>query len=283
MLQLGKVYTLQVIEFADFGVYLGASPSASDAERVLLPRRHVPEGAAIGDSLRVFLYLDSEDRPVATTRMPTATVGQFAFLPVVDRNAVGAFLDWGLEKDLLVPFMEQHRPMEEGRSYLVYIYVDKVHSRIVASSKIDKFLDDDKPHRFNTGQPVDLIIANSTDLGFKAIVNHSHWGVLHSADVSQRLSFGQSIKGYIRHVRPDGRIDLSLRPAVEVVDEHGAVIVAYLKKQGGFAPVHDKSSPEDIFRVFGISKAAFKKSIGRLYKQGVIDLRPDGIQLCTEA
>lgn len=278
MLQLGKVYTLQVIEFADFGVYLGAG----EAERVLLPRRHVPAGTAIGDDLRVFLYLDSEDRPVATTKMPAATVGQFAFLPVVDCNPVGAFLDWGLEKDLLVPFMEQHRPMEEDRSYLVYIYVDKVHGRIVASSKIDKFLDDDKPHRFNAGEPVDLIIANSTDLGFKAIINHGHWGVLHSADVSQRLSFGQSIKGYIRHVRPDGRIDLSLRPAVEVLDDQGALIVTYLKKHGGFAPIHDKSSPEEIARVFRLSKAAFKKSIGRLYKQGVIEIRPDGIQLCAE-
>lgn len=279
MLQLGKVYTLQVVENADFGVYLGAG----EGERVLLPRRHVPATTAIGDELRVFVYLDSEDRPVATTTMPTATVGQFAYLPVADRNAVGAFLDWGLEKDLLVPFMEQHRPMEEEHSYLVYIYVDKVHGRIVASSKIDKFLDDDKPHRFNAGQPVDLIIANSTDLGFKAIINHSHWGVLHSAEVSQRLSFGQSIRGYIKHVRPDGRIDLSLRPAVEVLDEHGAAIVAYLKKQGGFAPVHDKSSPDDIARLFRISKAAFKKSIGRLYKQGVIDIRPDGIQLMAQS
>lgn len=279
MLQLGKVYTLQVVEFADFGVYLGAG----EGERVLLPRRHVPAGTAIADELRVFVYLDSEDRPVASTKMPTATVGQFAYLPVVDRNEVGAFLDWGLEKDLLVPFMEQHRPMEEERSYLVYIYVDKVHGRIVASSKIDKFLDDDKPHRFNAGQSVDLIIANSTDLGFKAIINHSHWGVLHSAEVSQRLSFGQSIAGYVKHVRPDGRIDLSLRPAVEILDEHGAAIVAYLKKQGGFAPVHDRSSPEEIARLFRISKAAFKRCIGRLYKQGVIEIRPDGIQLCSVA
>jgi predicted RNA-binding protein (virulence factor B family) len=279
MLQPGKVYTLQVIEFADYGVYLGAG----DGDRVLLPRRHVPAGTAVGDDIQVFVYLDSEDRPVATTQTPHAMVGQFAYLPVVDRNAVGAFLDWGLEKDLLVPFMEQHRPMEEERSYLVYIYVDKVHGRIVASSKIDKFLDDDKPHRFNAGQPVDLIIANSTDLGFKAIINHQHWGVLHSADVSQRLSFGQSIKGFIKHVRPDGRIDLSLRPAVDVLDEQGAVIVAYLKKQGGFAPVHDKSSPDEIARLFRLSKAAFKKSIGRLYKQGVIDIRPDGIQLTAQS
>lgn len=279
MLQLGKVYALQVVENAYFGVYL----EAEEGERVLLPRRHVPATTAIGDELRVFVYLDSEDRQVATTTMPTATVGQFAYLPVADRNAVGAFLDWGLEKDLLVPFMEQHRPMAEEHSYLVYIYVDKVHGRIVASSKIDKFLDDDKPHRFNAGQPVDLIIANSTDLGFKAIINHSHWGVLHSAEVSQRLSFGQSIRGYIKHVRPDGRIDLSLRPAFEVLDEHGAAILAYLKKQGGFAPVHDKSSPDDIARLFRISKAAFKKSIGRLYKQGVIDIRPDGIQLMAQS
>ncbi|OFE13537.1 GntR family transcriptional regulator [Pseudohongiella acticola] len=279
MLQLGKVYTLQVLELADIGVYL----ETGEADRLLLPRRQVPTGTAIGDSLRVFVYLDSEDRPVASMRMPVACVGQFAYLPVVDCNAVGAFLDWGLEKDLLVPFMEQHRPMEEGRSYLVYIYVDKVHGRIVASSKIDKFLDDDKPHRFNAGQPVDLIIANSTDLGFKAIINHNHWGVLHHADVTGRLSFGQSIQGYIRHVRPDGRIDLSLRPAAEVLDEHGSLIVAYLEKQGGFAPIHDKSSPAEIARVFKLSKSAFKKTIGRLYKQGVIDIRSDGIQLSPDA
>lgn len=279
MLQLGKTYTLQVVELTDIGVYLGAGGD----ERVLLPRRHVPASVAVGDDLRVFVYLDSEDRPVATTKVPTATVGQFAYLPVVDRNAVGAFLDWGLEKDLLVPFMEQHRPMEEEHSYLVYIYVDKVHGRIVASSKIDKFLDDDKPHRFQAGQAVDLIIANNTDLGLKAIINHNHWGLLHSTEVSQRLSFGQSIKGYIKHVRPDGRIDLALRPAVEVLDEHGAAIVSYLKKQGGFAPVHDKSSPDEIARLFRISKAAFKKSIGRLYKQGVIEIRPDGIKLSATA
>lgn len=274
-MQPGRIYTLQVIELSDFGAYL----ATGDGDRVLLPRRNMPADIAVGVSLKVFVYLDSDDRPVATMRMPLATVGQFAFLKVIDRNAVGAFLDWGLDKDLLVPFMEQHRPMEEGRSYLVYIYVDKVHQRIVASSRVEKFLDDDKPHRFRAGQEVDLIIANSTDLGLKAIINHSHWGLLHTSEISERLSFGQSIKGYVRHVRPDGRIDLALKPAVQVLDEHGEKIVSYLRKQGGFAAVHDKSSPEQISKLFGFSKAAFKKSIGRLYKNGIIEIGQNGIRL----
>lgn len=275
MIQLGKRYTLRITETADIGVYV----DAENLGKVLLPRRHVPPGAVVGSQVDVFLYLDSEDRLVATTRVPTAMVGEFAYLPVVDVNNAGAFLDWGLEKDLLVPYPEQHKPMKEGQSYLVYLYVDRVHGRMVASSKIDKFLDDERPHRFRAGQAVDLIIANSTELGHKAIINHSHWGLLHTSDVDQRLSFGQSLRGFIKHVRPDGKIDLSLKSSGEKLDRFAENIVLYLQKNGGSAPLHDKSDPALIEKTLGMSKAAFKKSIGRLYKEGIIELGKTGIKL----
>ncbi len=275
MIQIGRQYTLQIIEATEFGVYL----DAENLGKILLPRKYVPPGRKVDDSVRVFLYLDSEDRPVATTRTPAAMLGEFAYLPVAEVNEVGAFLDWGLEKDLFVPFSEQHRPMESGRSYLVYITLDKYQGRLLASSKIDKFLDDDKPHTFRNGERVNLIIANSTDLGFKAIVNHTHWGMLYKNEVFQRLSFGQSISGFIKFVRPDGRLDLSLQSSYETLDKHAETIRKYLEKHEGFAPVHDKSLPEEIADVFGMSKAAFKKSVGRLYKLGIIEIEKDGIRL----
>jgi predicted RNA-binding protein (virulence factor B family) len=168
--------------------------------------------------------------------------------------------------------------MEAGHSYLVYLYIG-VDGRIAASSKIEKFLDDERPHDFKPQQAVDLIIANSTELGYKAIINHSHWGVLYKNEVHQRLSFGQSIKGYIKHVRPDGKIDLSLQGGQETRDRYSKIILSYLEKQDGFAPVHDKSDPKLISDLFGMSKGAFKKAIGGLYKQRVISSDKAGIRL----
>jgi len=259
----------------DFGVYLNAENLGS----VLLPNKHAPVGLSPGDVVEVFLYLDSEDRPVATTQKPRAQVGEFAYLEVVASTDVGAFLDWGLDKDVLVPFSEQHRPMQVGRSYLVYLYLNNADSRITASSKIDKFLSDDSPHNFKEAQAVQLIIANSTELGFKAIINHSHWGVLYKNEVHQRLSFGQSIGGYIRRIRPDGKIDLTLRGGQETRDQYAKAIENYLIEHGGFAPVHDKSDPQLIAKLFGMSKGAFKKTIGALYKQRVITIEKTGIRL----
>jgi len=233
----------------------------------------------VNDSVEVFLYLDSEDRPLATTQKPKAQVGEFAYLKVLAKTDVGFFLDWGLDKDVLVPFSEQHRPMEVGHFYLVYLYLDKIDDRITASSKIDKFLDDDKPHRFRAKQVVDLIIANSTDLGYKAIVNHSHWGVLYKDDVHQRLSFGETITGYIKYIRPDGRIDLSLQGGKETRDKNENSILNLLKKENGFLAIHDKSDPKLISKLLGMSKSAFKKAIGRLYKQKIIIIEKDGIRL----
>jgi predicted RNA-binding protein (virulence factor B family) len=169
--------------------------------------------------------------------------------------------------------------MEVGHSYLVYLYLDKNDGRIVASSKIDKFLDDERPHNFRPRQAVDLIIANSTDLGYKAIINHSHWGVLYKSDVYERLSFGQSIRGFIKYVRPDGKIDLILQGGKETRDKNAEIIENYLRQQKGFAPLNDKTNPQLITDLFGMSKGAFKKAIGNLYKQRVITIEEDGIRL----
>jgi predicted RNA-binding protein (virulence factor B family) len=278
MIQLGKTYKLTVLSKVGFGCYL----DAENLGEVLLPRKYVPPQLAVGDAIEVFLYLDSEDRPVATTQKPKASVNEFAYLRAVDSTDVGTFLDWGLDKDLLVPFGEQHRPMEVGHSYLVYLYLDKNDGRIVASSKINKFLDDERPHNFRPRQAVNLIIANSTDLGYKAIINHSHWGVLYKSDVYERLSFGQSKRGFIKHIRPDGKIDLILQGGQETRDKNTEIIEKYLRQQNGFAPLHDKSNPQLIADLFGMSKAAFKKAIGNLYKQRIITIGKDGIRLVDE-
>jgi len=275
MVKLGNTHQLRVSKAVDFGFYL----DAQELGDVLLPKKFAPKDLAVGDLLYVFLYLDSEDRPIATTQQPKAKVGEFAFLKAVARTHVGAFLDWGLDKDILVPFAEQHRPIEVDQSYLVYLYLDKHDGRIVASSKIDKFIDDYAPHDFTPQQQVNLLIANSTELGFKAIINNSHWGVLYKNDVFQKLSFGQSKKGFIKRIREDGKIDLSLQGGKETRDKYAKIILNHLEKQQCFAPVHDKSSPEIIADTFGMSKGAFKKAIGGLYKERLISIEKDGIRL----
>ncbi len=275
MITIGKTYKLKAVKKLDFGVYL----DAEELYEVLLPKRYVPRDLEMGDEIEVFLYLDSEDRPIATTEIPKVQLGEFAYLSVIDINNTGAFLDWGLAKDLFVPFGEQHRPMEVGHSYIVYVYLDKVKGRLTASSKIDKFLDDERPHNFTPQQAVKLLIANSTDLGYKAIIENSHWGVLYSNEVHQRLSFGQSVDGFIKRVRDDGKIDLSLQGGKETRDKYERIILGYLKQQGGFAPVHDKTDPKIISDLFGMSKKAFKKAIGSLYKQKIINIEKDGINL----
>ena len=279
MIEIGQYYELDVVKKVDFGFYL----DAEELGNVLLPIKYAPQGLAVGDCLEVFLYLDSEGLPIATTQEPWATVGEFAYLNVVDTTPIGAFLDWGLDKDILVPFAEQHRTMEVDDAYLVYIFINDVDGRIIASSKIEQFLDDDEPHTFKQQQAVDLIIANSTDLGYKAIVNHNHWGVLYKNEVFQRLSFGQNIKGYIKHIRPDGKIDLSLQGGQETREKNTQIILDYLKRKNGFAPINDKTDPEVILELFSMSKAAFKKAIGGLYKQRVIRIEEDGIHLINGA
>jgi predicted RNA-binding protein (virulence factor B family) len=275
MLELGRTHTLAVVKQVEFGFYL----DAKNLGEILLPNRVAPKDTKIGSLVEAFVYLDSEDRAIATTLKPRAQIGEFAYLRVVDTSPYGAFLDWGLDKDLLVPFAEQHKKMEVDRSYLVRLYIDPRDERIVASSKIDKFIKEDQPRHFKTGQAVDLIIANSTELGFKAIINHSHWGVLYKADVFERLSFGQSVKGFIRQIREDGKIDLTLNGGSRSHDKNTQTILNYLKKNNGYAPLHDKTDPATISAELGMSKGAFKKAIGNLYKKKALLLEGDGIRL----
>ena len=275
MIQFGQIHELEVLTITDFGVYL----IAEDSGEILLPNKHIPEALSVGDKISVFLYFDSEDRPVATTQIPNALVGEFAYLKVIDNSPIGAFMDWGLDKDLLVPFSGQHRPMKLDQSYLVYLYLDKINGRIVGSSKVDKYIDKSMPHDFEPGQEVDLIIANSTDLGYKAVINRKHWGVLYENEVFQRLSFGQHIKGFIKQVRPDGKIDLILQIGQTSRDENAQKIISYLEEQNGTALLSDKSDPKLISDLFGMSKGAFKKTIGALYKQKIINIEKDRINI----
>ncbi len=274
MIEIGRTYHLRVVKETEFGVYL----DAENLDEILLPSKHAPDNLSIDDTVEVFLYLDSEDRPIATTQIPKAEVGEFAYLEVKDNTQFGAFLDWGLAKDVLVPFSEQHRPMTVGDYYIVFLYLDN-QDRITATSKIDKIVLEDDQHDFRPQQMVDLIIGNSTELGFKAIVNHSHWGLLYKDEVDQRLRFGQSIQGFIKHIRRDGKIDLSLKSSRQIRDNYSQVIQDYLRDHNGFAPVHDKSPTAQIFDLIGMSKGQFKKAIGGLYKQRVITIEKDGIRL----
>jgi len=275
MLTLGQTYTLQVVKLTEQGAYV----DGEELGEILLPTKYCLPSLAPGDELPVFLYQDSEGRLIVTTQIPKVQVGEFAYLKVVENTDYGSFMDWGLDKDLLVPFGEQHVPMQVDRSYLVYVYLNNADGRITASSKIEKFLDDQAPHDFTPGQPVDLIIANSTELGFKAIINYSHWGLLYKDEVHERLSFGQSRRGFIKFVRSDGKIDLALRQEQETRDQYTLSVLDYLKQHDGFATVHDKTDPEIIQKLFGMSKKSFKKVIGRLYKQRIIEIQDDGIRL----
>ena len=275
MVNIGKYNTLRVIKEVDFGVYLDGEQEGE----ILMPVRYVPKNCKVGDSVDVFLYLDSEDRPVATTEKPYAQVGEFAMLRVKSVNKIGTFLDWGIMKDLLVPFREQKVTMEEERSYLVYIYVDAESKRIVASAKLNKFLNKTVPE-YTVGQQVDLVVESETDLGFKAIINNSHWGILYENEVFEQLDKGLKIKGYIKKIRTDDKIDLSLQPiGYDKVDPISQMILDQLNGVGGFIAVSDKSDAEQVYRVFGISKKSFKQAIGALYKKRLITIGTDGIRL----
>lgn len=279
MIELGKWNTLTVVKTVDFGVYL----DGGEWGEILMPKEYVPLGCGVDDEVSVFVYFDSEDRIVATTERPYVQVGEFAFLKVVGVASMGAFLDWGLRKDLLVPFREQLERMSENRSYLVYAYVDKVSKRIVASSKIDKFLDQIYPD-YEPGQEVDLLIARKTDLGYAVIVNNAHWGLLYDNEIFQRLHIGQRLKGYIRKVREDEKIDVTLQPSgFAKIGGLAEQILARLKDYGGVLDLSDKSEPEEIYRVFGCSKKNYKKALGTLLKQGLVEIGETEVRLRKEA
>lgn len=274
MIKVGQFNKLMVIKEIPFGIYLDGEEWGD----ILLPNKVVPQGTKLNDMLDVFIYFDSEDKIIATTLRPRAKLDSCAFLNVIDVNPVGAFLDWGLDKDLLVPKPEQHRPMEKNKSYIVYLKLDNK-GRIIASSKLDYFLGKSAAD-FEPGDEVSLLIAATTELGTKVIINDSHWGLIHSGDIFQTLSYGKRIRGYIKTVREDGKIDVVLRKVgQDSIHDLAKCILAELNKAGGFLPLHDKSSSLDIQRVFSNSKKSFKSAIGQLYKRGEIIIESNGIRL----
>jgi len=276
MAEIGKLNSLRVVKEVDFGLYLDGG---EDHGEILIPKRYVPEGVKPEDIIEVFIYLDSEDRIIATTEKPYIMVGEFAMLKVVSVTRMGAFLDWGLPKDLLVPFREQKMDMEEGKYYIVTVYLDSDSKRLVASAKIEKFLDN-VPADYQAGEEVDLLIVNSTDLGFNAIINNKHTGVLYKNEVFQPLRKGDKVKGYIKKIREDEKIDLILqKPGYQKVDDISMGIVDILKKHNGYLAITDKTDPDEIYKVFGVSKKTFKKAIGSLYKLRIISIEGDGIKL----
>lgn len=275
MAEIGKMNRLPVIRELEFGVYF----DGGDLGKILLPRRQVERPYQSGEVVEVFIYRDSEDRLLATTRRPYAEVGEFAWLKAAAVTEFGAFLEWGLPKDLLVPFREQKQRMEAGNFYLVYIYLDDKTGRIVASAKLDKFINPHPPE-YQPGQEVELLIHQQTDIGYSAIVNQAHWGLLYQSEVFQKLVPGQKLGGYIAKVREDGKIDLTLhQPGYDRVEAVAENIVRRLIEAGGFLAITDKSAPEKIYQLFGVSKKTYKMAVGSLYKQKLIILEKDGIRL----
>ena len=277
MALIGRFNSLPVVKHTEFGLYLDGD---QDGE-ILLPKRYIPKDqpTEIGDWLNVFVYLDSEDRLIATTQKPKVQVGGFASLKVVEINRIGLFLDWGLPKDLLLPHSEEKRPLQVGDYCVVHVYLDRRTRRITATARLDRYLAP-TPARYSVGQEVDLLVADETDMGFKAIINDRHWGLIHRNEIFKFLRSGMREKGFIREVRADGKIALSLQPVGEqLATGLNEQIIAKLREEGGSLAVSYKSPPEVISRVFGVSKGNFKKAIGGLYKQGLIRIHDDRIEL----
>lgn len=275
MIELGNYNKLEVLRDTSVGLFLGSDSGAE----ILLPNKYVPQTAKTGDVLKVFCYLDHEERPVATTLTPYVLRNQFALLKVVEVNKIGAFLDWGLEKHLLVPYREQRDKMKEGQWYVVHCYMDDVSFRLVGSNKLNKFLDNDSL-TVTENQEVDLLFAHATDLGWEVIINNKHKGLVYADDIYKRVSVGDTSKGYIKKIRPDNKIDVSLQPLGEnLLEPTAEKIYQRLVANGGYLPLHDKSKPEDIKRELQMSKKTFKKGVGTLYKARKIAIEDNGIKI----
>jgi predicted RNA-binding protein (virulence factor B family) len=276
MALLGRFNSLQIVKHTDFGLYLDGG---ADGE-ILLPRRYIPKDTPteIDDWLNVFIYLDSEDQLIATTEKPKLQVGGFASLKVKDINNAGIFLDWGLSKDLLMPYSEEQRPLKIGDYCVVHAYLDKRTRRITATARLDRYLDR-TPASYTPGQAVRLLIAGETPMGFKAIIEDRHWGLIHKNEVFKFLRSGMQESGFIKEVRSDGKVSLSLQPVGQALsDDLQQQILTRLDEAGGTLEVSDKSAPEVISRLFGVSKGNFKKAIGGLFKQGRIVIHDDRIE-----
>ncbi len=272
MIELGKYQKMEIRRLVPFGAYLSLP---GEDEEVLLPGRYLPEGADIGNELEVFVYNDSEDRLVATTEHPYATAGEFAFLEVRAVNEVGAFLDWGLQKELLVPYSQQKVKMRRGGIYLVYVYVDDASHRIVASARVDKFLGNAYPD-YKQGQKVSALVVEHTEIGYKVIVDNRHRGIIYSNEIFRPIEIEETVTAFVKQVREDGKIDLTLNDkAAKRQEELGCRILEYLGRADA-QPVGDKSSPVMIEALFSCSKKDFKKAVGHLYRDKKISIGDDG-------
>lgn len=280
-LQIGRTCQLKVNRQVEFGFYLDGGEQYGE---VLLPNGEIrPDiDVHIGEPLEVFLYLDTQERIVATTHMPLAQVGDFAYLEVAWVNNFGAFLHWGPLKDLFVPFREQKMKMMKGHSYIVHVHLDPETYRIMASAKVEHFLSQDFPP-YRTGDQVELLIWQKTDLGLKAIVDGRYGGLLYDTQMFRTLRTGDRVKGYISQVRPDGKLDLSLQcPGQRGVEDFSAQLLRHLQMNGGQTPLGDKSPAEEIYALFGVSKKVFKKAVGDLYRQRLIEISDTGIRLTPQ-
>ncbi|MBC6988166.1 S1 RNA-binding domain-containing protein [Hymenobacter sp. BT491] len=271
---LGDYNELEVAREVDFGLYL-----TSDDGDLLIPGKYVPEGTRVGDFLRVFVYRDSEDRLIATTLEPLVRVDEFAVLTVRDVSDIGAFLDWGLEKDLFLPYRNQRRRLRPGDRVAVYVYLDETSDRIVATAKYERYLSKE-PFPGQPGDAVQVLVANESELGYAVIVNKAYPGLLYHNEVFRPLRLGDIHTAYVRRVRDDGKLDVSLqRTGYDEAVAAADTLLAALRKAGGTLPLSDKSEPDDIYRRLGMSKKVFKKALGSLYKQGVVQLAPDETRL----
>lgn len=275
MVEIGKFNELSIVKFVDFGAYL----DGGNGVEILLPQKYVTSDMKVGDEIKVFIYNDSEDRLVAVTEEPKAIVGDFAFLQVSEVNQVGAFLEWGLPKDLLVPFREQKVRMEKGRYYIVYVYVDDNSKRIVASAKLDKFLDNTLP-QYKDGDMVNILVTKKTDLGYKVIVDNLFWGMIYHNEIFSPVNIGEHHQGHVKNIRSDGKIDILLGSKnKERVSDLTQILTSYMKEHDDCMPFNDASSPDDIKEIFHCSKKDFKKAIGQLLKKGEIEIHESGISL----
>lgn len=280
-IKVGRVNVLRVVKRLPFGCYLspGSNRKGFDLEEILLPKRYEPEGVKVDDLIKVFVYFDSEDRIIATTETSLAQVDECAYLKVTDVNKVGAFMDIGLMKDLFVPFAEQEKKMDVGESYVVHVHQDEHSDRMLASSKLDKYLLDES-HYHKTGQEVELLIYAKTDLGYKAVIGSTYQGLLFDNEIFQTINIGAKLKGYIKEVREDKKINLTLQlPSEKTRGDLANQILDFIKEQGGSSTLTDKSSPDEIYSKFKVSKKSYKKALGALYKRKMILIEKNKISL----
>lgn len=274
-IKLGEYNHMTVVKEVDFGLYL----DGGDEGEILLPKRYVPQGCKVGDELDVFVYLDNEERPVATTLTPKAKVGDFAFLKVAWVNKYGAFLDWGLMKDLFCPFSEQKKKMEKDSSYIVHIHIDDESYRIVASAKVEQYIDTDIPPH-TIGDEVEILIWQRTDLGYKVIVDNRYAGLVYKDQIFKKIRIGDRMKGYVSTVRPDGKLDIMLQPTGrKMTDEFSDILLDYIKSHDGICYFTDKSNADDIYEEFQVSKKNFKKAVGDLYKKRLITIEENCLRM----